>query len=167
MMVSCGGYKYYDGDLSIVGHRIYYESQDGVTYPRNQTSMIFIIIIIIYYLFYFFFFQILTPMFPMLSFLCFCFPSRCSFWASSIHCSMWHCHHSSLSTWVIFLLFRIFIYLKTVLILFFVGISSSSTRPPLSPPPPSSFILSVLPWVNSLEEVCFYILFSFLYILIS
>ena len=40
MMVSCGGYKYYyDGDLSIVGHRIYYESQDRVTYPRNQTSM--------------------------------------------------------------------------------------------------------------------------------
>ena len=93
-------------------------------------------------------------MFPMLSFLCFCFPSHCSFWASSIHCSMWHCHHSSLSTRVF--IFILFIFLKTFLIFSDRYSSSSSTRPPLSPPPPPSFVLSVLPWVNSLEEVCFH-----------
>ena len=39
VVVSCGGWEYYDGDKSIVGWEVYYESEDGASYPRNQTGL--------------------------------------------------------------------------------------------------------------------------------
>ena len=40
IVVRCGGWMYADGDVSVVGQRIYYES-DGALYPRNQTGYLF------------------------------------------------------------------------------------------------------------------------------
>uniref|UniRef100_A0A7S4NUI1 GPS domain-containing protein n=1 Tax=Paramoeba aestuarina TaxID=180227 RepID=A0A7S4NUI1_9EUKA len=37
VVVRCGGWSFFDGDMGIVGQRVYYQSSDGAQYPRNQT----------------------------------------------------------------------------------------------------------------------------------
>ena len=56
IVVSCGGWEYYDGDKSIVGVEVYYETQDGDNYPRNQTGIFFHFFVFFSFLFFFFFF---------------------------------------------------------------------------------------------------------------
>ena len=40
VVVSCGGWEYYDGDKSIVGVEVSFESEDTTKYPRNQTGIL-------------------------------------------------------------------------------------------------------------------------------
>ena len=57
VVVRCWGWMYADGDLSVLGHRVYYEST-GSFYPRNQTGIyLFRATISIFCIFYFIFSQ--------------------------------------------------------------------------------------------------------------
>ena len=84
IVVSCGGWEYYDGDKSIVGMEVYYKTQDGDKYPRNQTGKFFsysfglfllIILIILFYfiLFYFILFYFILFYFILFYFILFYF----------------------------------------------------------------------------------------------
>ena len=83
-VVRCGGWMFSDGDMSIVGQRVYYQSSDGPQYPRNQTCLLSFSFFPFFFRFSFFLFFSLFLVTHLFIFVCFG-----SVWSTPIHSSMW------------------------------------------------------------------------------